>query len=108
MTACFDELLRVHGAEAEVTHEGETAQVRAFVQRILKKETEAPEVQTNFGAADQRHWLYLGPKGQALSAGDSVSCGTLRFVVQTAEAIFVGQEQTHWWALLRTAAEVLA
>lgn len=108
MTGSFEELLLRYGGAVSVTHGGETVQTLAFVQRILKKETDAPEENGNFGAADLRRWLYLGPKSQPLCEGDQISCDEMDFTVQTATPVFAGKKQTHWWALLRPAREVLS
>ena len=68
------------------------AQTRAFVQLIRRQESKEPWEETNFGAADLRRWLYIGPKEQPLQAGDKVRAGGAAYVAQQAAAIYVGAE----------------
>ena len=107
MTEQFDAILRRWGRDVTLDGSGGKNEVRAFVQPIQKQQTDAPEEPTAFGAADLRRWLYIGPKDAALEAGNTVRCGEERYTVQTAAAVYVGAEQSHWWAILRPAREEL-
>ena len=107
MTEQFDEILRRCGREVTLESGGGQNRVRAFVQHIRKEQTDAPAEPTAFGPADLRRWLYIGPKDAALQAGDKVHCGEESYTVQTAAAVYVGAEQSHWWAVLRPTREVL-
>ena len=103
----FQAILNTHGKEVQIdTAEGQKT-VRAFVQRIRKKETHIPEEETNLGAADLRRWLYIGPADQPLESSSRLSFGGQAYIVQTAEAIYVGTKQTHWWAILQPEREML-
>ena len=108
MTERFDAILRTRGRAVRVRCGAEEAEVRAFVQQIQKQETGTPEEDTEFGAADLRRWLYIGPKEQALQAGDTVSFDGADYVAQNAAAVYVGAEKSHWWAILRPAREAFA
>ena len=108
MTEAFDGILRARGRTVCLRHGAEKTEVRAFVQMIRKQETDAPEEDTEFGAADLRRWLYIGPKEQALQAGDTVSFDGADYVAQNAAAVYVGGEKSHWWAILRPAKEDFA
>ena len=108
MTETFDGILRARGKAVCLRRGTERTEVRAFVQMIQKQQTDAPEEDTEFGAADLRRWLYIGPKDQALQAGDTVSFDGAEYVVQNAAAVYVGGEKSHWWAILRPAREVFA
>ena len=101
MTESFADILRHFGARVEIEHENALAQTRAFVQLIRRQE------ETNFGAADLRRWLYIGPKEQPLQAGDKVRAGGAAYVAQHAAAIYVGAEKSHWWGILRLEREGL-
>ena len=101
MTESFADILRQFGASVEIEHANASVQTRAFVQMIRREET-------NFGAADLRRWLYIGPKEQPLQAGDKVRAGDAVYVAQHAAAIYVGAEKSHWWGILRPEREALA
>lgn len=107
MTERFDAILRTRGRAVRVRNGAEEAKVRAFVQMLRKRETDAPEEMTGFGAADLRRWLYIGPKEQTLQAGDAISFDGADYIVQNAAAVYVGGEKSHWWAILRPAREAL-
>ena len=55
----------------------------------------------------QDRFLYLGPAKAALSGGDGswLSCGKMRYEVETAQAVYVGERVSHWWAVLRPGEE---
>ena len=108
MTEQFARILRQYGRDVQLQGSGKTVQVRAFVQRIQRQETRSPAEETNFGAADLRRWLYIGPAEQALRAADGISFDGEAYLVQTAAAIYAGGEKSHWWAVLRPAREALA
>ena len=101
------DILRHFGARVEIEHENALAQTRAFVQLIRCQETKEPWEETNFGAADLRRWLYIGPKERPLQAGDKVRAGGAAYVAQHAAAIYVGAEKSHWWGILRLEREGL-
>lgn len=108
MTEAFDGILRARGRTVCLRHGAEKTEVCAFVQMIRKQETDAPEADTEFGTADLRRWLYIGPKEQALQAGDTVSFDGADYVAQNAAAVYVGGEKSHWWAILRLTKEDFA
>ena len=108
MTEAFDGILRARGRTVCLRHGAEKTEVCAFVQMIRKQETDAPEEDTEFGTADLRRWLYIGPKEQALQAGDTVSFDGADYVAQNAAAVYVDGEKSHWWAILRLTKEDFA
>ena len=108
MTEAFDGILRARGRTVCLRHGAEKTEVCAFVQMIRKQETDAPEEDTEFGTADLRRWLYIGPKEQPLQAGDKVRAGDAVYVAQHAAAIYVGAEKSHWWGILRPEREAMA
>lgn len=109
MTEIFDTILRAWGREVSLVHAGRTVSLRAFLQQVQRRETDAPEADGPLGAADLRRWVYLGPKDQAVAAGDRLSLddGT-SLVVQNAAAVYAGGERSHWWAVLRPAREAFS
>ena len=107
MTESFDRILRARGRTVKLYRGAEEMEVCAFVQMLCWQGNDAPEKDTEFGAADLRRWLYIGPKDWALQAGDTVSFDGTDYIVQNAAAVYVGAEKSHWWAILRAAREVL-
>ena len=73
---------------ALVPGDGNDAQeIRAFVQPILKEQTEPPVAVTPLGPVSEHRWLYIGQAGVEVSVGDRISCGKDRLIVQEAQAI---------------------
>ena len=97
MTEQFEMILRRYGKAVKING---AAAVKAFVQQIRRKDEHPPEDVTDFGAADLRRWLYIGPKQQSLQAGDSVRADGVEFRVQNAAAVYIGGEKGYWWAIL--------
>ena len=108
MTEQFARILRRYGRTVDLERGGTAGRTRAFVQRLQRRETDAPEEASNFGASDLRRWLYIGPEDAALQAGDRVACRGEDFIVQTAAAVYAGGERSHWWAVLRPEREALS
>ena len=108
MTEQFARILRRYGRTVDLERGGTAGRTRAFVQRLQRRETDAPEEASNFGASDLRRWLYIGPAEEALCCGDTVAFDGGRYTVQTAAAVYVGAEKSHWWAILRPEREALA
>ena len=84
----------------------EGAQTRAIVQPVLTG-GEDQRVPSPLGLRREDRFLYLGPAKAALSGGDGswLSCGKMRYEVETAQAVYVGERVSHWWAVLRPGEE---
>ena len=106
MTGQFAQILNTYGKSVLLGGEGGT-EVRAFVQMLRQQRTAVPETDTVFGAADLHRWLYIGPREHSLTAGDVLRFDNADYIVQNAAAVYVGGEQSHWWAILRPAREAL-
>ena len=80
--------------------EGDTAELRAFVQPILERQ---PQLEPSpLGARREERWLYLGPPESALTAGETgVVWSGRSFAVETARQVWAGEDPCHWWAVLR-------
>ncbi len=96
----FEQALLRFGQAVQVTHAGETAEVRAFLQEKLEKGEEPPRSIHPLGEADRRRWIYIGPAETELSVGDRVEFAGLGLIAQQAEAVWLGGEICHWWAQL--------
>lgn len=105
-TTAFERLLERYGQVATVHFDGDEVlgvATKAFVQPVLnRKENWFQKQHTVLGAAQEELFLYLGsadvPLDQ-LGEGYIESLGK-RFDVRASEAVFVGTEVSHWWALL--------
>lgn len=67
----------------------------------MKERTTPPVTATPLGAVSGRRWLYVGPAGRDIRSGDRVCFGTLRLVVQEAEAVYFRGEVLYHRAVLR-------
>ena len=84
----------------------EGAQTRAIVQPVLTG-GEDQRVPSPLGMRREDRFLYLGPAKAALSGGDGswLSCGKMRYEVETAQAVYVWERVSYWWAVLRPGEE---
>ena len=105
--ALLGTMLRRYGQSVTVTDcDGGQTDTRAFVQPILERgETDLQVHPTPLGTRRGDRYLYLGAAEVPLRAGDRVEGLGLTFWVQTAQPIRVGDELSHWWAILRVKGE---
>ena len=102
----WEALLARYGQQV-VLHQGEqSAAGRAFLQPIRDR-AERQFLPAAPGTVRQDRFLYLGPAKAALSGGDGswLSCGKMRYEVETAQAVYVGERVSYWWAVLRPGEE---
>ena len=108
MKSSFDQLLTRFGQDITLTpwSTGEPLTLRAFLQPIRDR-AERQFLPAAPGTVRQDRFLYLGPAKAALSGGDGswLSCGKMRYEVDTAQAVYVGERVSHWWAVLRPGEE---
>ena len=108
MGSWFDRAARTFGRTVEVHPGGAEAgvTVRAFLQPIRDR-AERQFLPAAPGTVRQDRFLYLGPAKAALSGGDGswLSCGKVRYEVETAQAVYVGERVSYWWAVLRPGEE---
>lgn len=85
----FDQLLAHWGQAAQWTPaEGETQQLRVFLQPVLKKREALPVTATALGAVSDQRWLCWS--GAALAEGDLLLCGGEQLVVQEVQTLRLG------------------
>ena len=108
MTEQFARILQRWGADAVLEGESGKRTVRAFIQRVRREDTVAPEEPPPPGAAHLRRSPLFRSEDAALQAGDRVACRGEDFIVQTAAAVYAGGERSHWWAALRPEREALS
>lgn len=105
-TTAFERLLERYGQTADVYLDGKEplgVATRAFLQPVLsRKESWFQTQYTRLGAAKEGLYLYLGAADVPLDQLGTgyIESGGRRFDVRAAEAVFVGTEVSHWWALL--------
>lgn len=105
-TTAFERILDRYGQIVAFHPEGEDVldlPIRAFLQPVLnQKESWFQKQSSVLGQGTKELYLYLGPAGVPLDQlGDGYLEGLgKKFDVQAAEAVFVGTEVSHWWALL--------
>ena len=104
-TTAFARMLERYGQTVALHPEGEALDIpiRAFLQPVLRKnESWFQRQAAPLGREERELYLYLGPADLALDRlGDGYIEGLgKKFDVQAAEAVFVGTEVSHWWALL--------
>ena len=80
---------------------GEALETRAFVQPFLKKQEEPPVAVTPLGPVSEQRWLYIGQAGVEVRAGDRLSCGKTRLVVQEVQSVYWQDEVLYRRAILR-------
>lgn len=102
MRTVFEGLLVRYGQRVWVSRpDGEAVFTRAFVQPVLGRGQETPQgTPTPLGIAAERQYRYLGSPDIPLAEGDRVEALGRRFRVRAAEPVAVGEECSHWWALL--------
>lgn len=102
----FEGLLERYGQVVSVHYGGSQVGVpaRGFLQPILeRREDWKQELPTPLGVARRDRFLYLGEAGVPLEGmGEGfILCHGTRYQVQVAQAVYVGEELSHWWAVLR-------
>ena len=91
-----------YGAEAVIVRrDGSREAVRAFIQPLLRETVAEPFEADVLGAADTQAWRYLGAAETPLRRGERVEWDGRSFVARSAEAIRVGDEVTHYEAMLQ-------
>lgn len=99
MSTLFEHILAAYGQTVTVFHAQEDARtVRAFLQGNRDAGKAEPFAVTPLGTVDDRTWIYLG--SAPVDPGDTVAFKGESFTVHNAQAVWVGDEISHWWAAL--------
>lgn len=80
---------------------GEALETRAFLQPLLKERDAPPVSVTPLGPVSEQRWLYIGRSGVEVLAGDRITCGEMRLVVQEVRAFYWRDEVLYRRAILR-------
>lgn len=99
MTGWVEEILRRYGQRAVLRRrDGEEKPIRAFLQPVTERDEAVPETMTALGWIDGRLWLYLGRV--AAETGDTILWNGTAFRVRSGRPHYVGEELSHWRAVL--------
>ncbi len=106
----MDTILSRHGQSMTLRSRetGETREIKAFLQPILKKQEHPPISATPLGAVSRQRWLYLGSSQILIAPGDQIRQKELTLIVQETRDIFLGDKLLYRWALLQPAKEVFS
>lgn len=108
MRARLEGMMKAYGQQLTLIRRdsGETAEVRAFLQPLLKQNERLPVTATPLGAVDDRRWLYVGPAALELKPGDEIRFRKEHFVAQEAMIVCFQQSALYDRAVLRRKKEV--
>lgn len=98
----FGQILARYGQDVTVRYgDGRPERAaRAFLQAIVeRREDWRQEMPTPLGIVRRDRFLYLGEPGVELTGCEELEWNGKRFRVQAAEAIYVGEKLSHWWAV---------
>ena len=91
MTDWVRSVLAQYGQNVTVETAEGAVSARAFLQPLTERQEQVAGTMTDL-------WLYLGQT--AVSEGDTVTDGKMRFQVRSSRPYYIGEELTHWWASL--------
>lgn len=95
------DLMGRYGQAVEVIRAGERIPARAFVRPIVSKQEGRQHMPTPLGLRGEDRFLYLGEPQVEVSAGaDRVVWQDRKFEVLSAQPIYVGEQLSHWRAVL--------
>lgn len=99
----MEEALARFGQAATVESPAGAADTRAFIQPLRERRETAVGAVSGIGWSDERLWLYLGTA--AAKEGDTVLWQGQRFYVRSGRPVYLGEQVSHWRALLERAKE---
>lgn len=102
MTRWVLEVLTRFGQEVTLDRDGDVRTFRAFVQPLRERDETVPET-LSIGWLDQRRWLCLSR--EPLEAGDVLEWQNRRFRVRSGRPHYIGDQLSHWRAVLERARE---
>ena len=104
-TGTFRRLLERYGQRVAVSRAGEDlGSGLAFLQPVLvQRESRWQRAPSPLGGVRQDRYLLLGEPGLPLGGGTGtlVECKGVRYDIQEAHLIPLGEGASHWWAVLR-------
>lgn len=100
----FQRILARYGQDVELCRAGGVARGRAFLQPVLERREDWKQaLPTPLGVVRRDRFLYLGEPGLALEGpGEGfLRCRGTAYEILACQAVWVGEELSHWWAVLR-------
>ena len=103
MRVRLEQILERYGQAVALTprDSGETMEIRAFLQPVLKEKSEPPAAVTPLGPVCEQRWLYIGRAGVDVAVGDRMRCGEERLIVQEVQPVYWQDEVLYRRAVLR-------
>ena len=107
----IQKLLQTYG-RAVTAHTGaaEPLAYHAFIQPLrYKNKLYLYGVNTEIGYNSQGHYLYIGPPEPDLSAWEDdacLQCGGVKYRVDRAEGVYLGNRLLYVWAIIRSIVEI--
>ena len=102
-------LMERFGRQVMICQQGEedSEPFGAFIQPLrYKNKMYLGGVNTRIGFNREGRYLYLGPPEHDLTAlphGAWITCGDERYTIDRAEMVYIGDEPSHIWAIIRAA-----
>ena len=103
MRSMLEKVLRRYGQTVVLCREGGEETIVAFMQPAAENQEKVPSTVTSIGWLDRRRWLYLGQA--ELHGGDRVNWENKTLRVRSSRPYYIGDQLTHWWAMLEEARE---
>ena len=99
MTAALQELFERYGLTVRVERDGEgSCEKKVFLQPVRESVKEYPFTVTELGAMDDRRWLCL--LRSELREGDRLWAMGRGYIAVNCAAVTLGEEVSHWRAIL--------
>lgn len=103
MRDCLERVIERYGQMVTLVpgDGGAALETHAFVQPVLREQTDPPVAVTPLGPVSEQRWLYIGRAGVEVRVGDRIVCGEMRLAVQEARPVCWQDEILYRRATLR-------
>lgn len=90
MRDCLERIIAHYGQTVTLIPRdgGDPLEIQAFVQPVLREQTEPPVAVTPLGPVSEQRWLYIGRAGVEIRTGDRIVLGEVRLAVQEARPVY--------------------
>jgi hypothetical protein len=93
-------ILRQHGTQMQLTHEGGAVTVKGFFQPVRSKSWQSLMDQaTPLGEVFRGQYIYIGPADVAVSEGDILTVGGKSYFLRRVELYRYGEEAVYTWGM---------
>lgn len=106
MRGKWKQILERYGQTVTLCRGEERTQCRAFLQPVRQTGTDAwQHLPTPLGQVRRDRWIYLGDPEVSLEGEAWLLWQGRRFDIRVAHHVCVGEQWSHWWALLEPGEE---